>query len=109
MKRALAKLLEIDFDVLIPGHGPVGTKKDVQELANFMRDLESAMRNSLKAHKIDNTQTLESFLRGRTETAPVMFEVEDALRPKYGHFKGFDGAILSTAQWCYLAIIMGDA
>jgi len=51
--RTLAKLLATvkDVDVVIPGHSPVSTLKDVEEYQRFNADLLSAVEGAIKAGK----------------------------------------------------------
>jgi len=107
MKRAFADLSHVDYDVLVPGHGPLGTKADVAKTAQYLDDLETAMRASLHAHAMDDFHTKDTFVHAKKELASVFFEVEDQLRPKYESLGGFDQLILPTAQWCMFAILMG--
>ena len=39
--------LEMDVDVYLPGHGDVGTKKDVQEAIGFLTDLQTAVKDAI--------------------------------------------------------------
>jgi cyclase len=43
----LRKTLEMDVDVYLPGHGDVGTKKDVQEAIGFLTDLQTAVKDAI--------------------------------------------------------------
>ena len=44
---ALRKIMEMDVDVYLPGHGDVGTKKDVQEAIGFLTDLQGAVKDAI--------------------------------------------------------------
>lgn len=44
---ALRKIMEMDVDVYLPGHGDVGTKKDVQEAIGFLTDLQAAVKDAI--------------------------------------------------------------
>jgi cyclase len=43
----LRKTLEMDVDVFLPGHGDVGTKKDVQEAIGFLTDFQTAVKDAI--------------------------------------------------------------
>ena len=43
----LRKTLEMDVGVYLPGHGDVGTKKDVQEAIGFLTDLQAAVKDAI--------------------------------------------------------------
>ncbi|HEY3306800.1 MAG TPA: MBL fold metallo-hydrolase [Candidatus Binatia bacterium] len=44
---ALHKIMKMDVDVYLPGHGDVGTKKDVQEAIDFLVDLQTAVKDAI--------------------------------------------------------------
>jgi glyoxylase-like metal-dependent hydrolase (beta-lactamase superfamily II) len=44
---ALRKIIEMDVDVYLPGHGDVGTKKDVQEAIVFLTDFQAAVKDAI--------------------------------------------------------------
>jgi glyoxylase-like metal-dependent hydrolase (beta-lactamase superfamily II) len=44
---ALRKIIEMDVDTFLPGHGDVGTKKDVQEAIGFLTDLQAAVKDAI--------------------------------------------------------------
>jgi hypothetical protein len=41
----------MDFDILVPGHGPVGTKADVTAFREYMDDLWAAVKEAVRAGK----------------------------------------------------------
>src|SRR5262245_22869663 len=43
----LRKTVEMDVDVYLPGHGDVGTKKDVQEAIGFLTDLQTTVKDAI--------------------------------------------------------------
>ena len=44
---ALRKIMEMDVEVYLPGHGDVGTKKDVQEAIVFLTDFQAAVKDAI--------------------------------------------------------------
>ena len=46
---SLRKLEKMDFDILIPGHDKVGTRKDVRGFRHYLEDLESAVLEGIEA------------------------------------------------------------
>jgi glyoxylase-like metal-dependent hydrolase (beta-lactamase superfamily II) len=106
VRRATEMMLALDFDKLVPGHGDLGTKADVAAYHDFLADLEAAFRVALAAHGMADLSSQESFLRGKQDLADVLFDVEDALRPKYGAWDNYDAVILPTTQWCFWHVLI---
>ena len=44
---ALRKITEMDVDIYLPGHGDIGTKKDVQEAIGFLVDLQGGVKDAI--------------------------------------------------------------
>ena len=53
-RAALQKLDELEFEILVPGHGPIGKKSDVALYVRYFEDLTSAVQA-----RIDAGETLE--------------------------------------------------
>lgn len=52
------KVTELDFDFLLGGHGPVGTKRDAEQGLVYLQELRSAVLEGLKAgQSIDDLKT----------------------------------------------------
>jgi glyoxylase-like metal-dependent hydrolase (beta-lactamase superfamily II) len=62
---SLKRVEAMDFDILLPGHGPVGTKADVAAFRGYMEDLWQAVGDAVKAGKsVDEAKaeiTLEKY------------------------------------------------
>lgn len=43
----LRKILEMDVDVFLPGHGDVGTKKDVQDTIEFLTEVQAGVKDAI--------------------------------------------------------------
>ena len=108
LKSAITQLLELDFDVLVPGHGDIASRRDLIEYRDFLDDLESSFRQAMAARGLADLGSRETFRRGQTELADIFFEVEDRMRPKYGSWKLFDSQILMATQWCSVSILLGE-
>lgn len=52
---AIDKAVAMDFDILAPGHGPLGTKQDAMDHGQYIRDLADAVQKG-----IDADQTVEA-------------------------------------------------
>lgn len=48
---ALDGLLKLKVDVVVPGHGPVGTLEDVERFKNYLEDFVSSTRTYFNKHK----------------------------------------------------------
>jgi glyoxylase-like metal-dependent hydrolase (beta-lactamase superfamily II) len=48
---SLRRVETMDFDILVPGHGPVGTKADVTAFREYMDDLWAAVKEAVRAGK----------------------------------------------------------
>jgi cyclase len=44
----LGKMLELDAEVFIPGHGPVGSKQDVESFLRYLKELESLVKPAIE-------------------------------------------------------------
>jgi cyclase len=61
-KEALQKILAMDIDVVVPGHGPVGGKEMVEKYWDFFKELESEVR----AFKAQGLQAEEMAEKSKT-------------------------------------------
>ena len=48
---SLKRVEAMDFDILLPGHGPVGAKTDVAAFRGYMEDLQAAVRRGMSEGK----------------------------------------------------------
>ena len=55
--KALERLLKLDADRFVPGHGPVGTRRDVEEFLGYLRELRSLIEPA-----VSRGDTLEQVL-----------------------------------------------
>jgi glyoxylase-like metal-dependent hydrolase (beta-lactamase superfamily II) len=70
----------LDFDVLVAGHGPLGSKDTFREMRDFFTDLMVAIRAAQAA--------------GLTDDSPEMLaEVRAELAPRYGGWLNFDSRL----------------
>lgn len=46
-KKTLGEVLKLDADRFVPGHGPVGSKKDVQKFLNYFEELEALVKEAV--------------------------------------------------------------
>jgi cyclase len=46
--KTLKELLKLDADKYVPGHGPIGTKKDVEAFLQYFEDLKSLVEGAVK-------------------------------------------------------------
>jgi glyoxylase-like metal-dependent hydrolase (beta-lactamase superfamily II) len=67
----------LDFDVLVAGHGPLGSMDTVHQLRAYIEDLMAAIRAAQARGVLDTS-------------GEMMAEVRAALAPRYGTWDGFD-------------------
>lgn len=108
VERALDRLLELDFDTFVPGHGRVATRREVERYREFLRDLRAEFRAAMARHEIADLHSMEVFERAPEHLGSVFFEVIDALRPSYGDWVNYDEAALATVQWAFWSVLTGD-
>ena len=63
-RNQLQKIMALDVDVIVPGHGPVGDKEDIYLMLQYFDYLENALRES-----IGNEDAVEAISK-RTMPAP---------------------------------------
>jgi glyoxylase-like metal-dependent hydrolase (beta-lactamase superfamily II) len=84
--KALRKVEALDFDRIVPGHGPaVAPKAEVTAIREYLEDLTKAVANATQ--KIGNPYAVDKI----TDLVKV------DLRPKYGHWGEFD-------NWMFLNV-----
>ena len=108
VERALDRLLELDFETFVPGHGPVATRAEVERYRRFLRDLRAEFVAALARHEIADLHAMQTFERAPGHLGAVFFEVIDALQPRYGDWVNYDEAALATVQWAFWSILTGD-
>ena len=67
----------LDFDILAPGHGPLGTRDTVREVREYTEDLVAAIRAARAQGLPDNSEAMVAAVRA-------------ALAPRYGSWAQFD-------------------
>jgi len=85
---SLRKVEELDFDVIVPGHGNPGQKDSARLVSEYFQDLVVAVENA------------ES--RGQTRESPRMVSaVRAALYPKYGSWANFGPGLPGNIRGLY--------
>jgi glyoxylase-like metal-dependent hydrolase (beta-lactamase superfamily II) len=98
---AIQKLQALDYEILIPGHGRFGTKRDADDFAVLLHDMEAALQKA----SVDNHMAP---MRGNPaaiedpKVGEVLFAATDALTPKYHDWQGWDHNSLQALQWVFL-------
>ncbi len=67
----------LDFDVLVPGHGPLGTRDTVRQVREYFQDLMAAIRAARQQGLADNSPEMVAAVRAM-------------LAPRYGHWGQFE-------------------
>lgn len=107
VKAAVAKLLPLDFETLVPGHEDLGKRVDLVDYYLFLNDLDAAMVKALKRRGLENFHNQQAFEKYAVQLPDVFFEVEDELAPKYRHWRNFEQLMLPNMQWCFFGMLMG--
>jgi glyoxylase-like metal-dependent hydrolase (beta-lactamase superfamily II) len=98
---ALRKLQQLDFQTLIPAHGPTGTKTDLTAWLTMLADMKTSLDTAAKANGMapmrGNPKAIE-----HPKVGQVLFAALDDLAPKYRHWQGWDHNALQALQWVYL-------
>lgn len=75
----------LDFDTLVPGHGPLGTKATVGEVRQYVLDLMMAIRAAQRQGLADNSEAMVAAVRA-------------ALAPKYSSWDNFGPSLPENIQ-----------
>jgi glyoxylase-like metal-dependent hydrolase (beta-lactamase superfamily II) len=70
----------LDFDILVAGHGPIGTKESFREGRAYFDDFMAAVRSAQAAGLEDNSPEMVAYVR-------------QALAPSYGSWARFDDRV----------------
>lgn len=54
---------DFDFDVLVPGHGQLGTKDSVRQMREYLLDLQAAIRTARERGLADNSEAMVAAVR----------------------------------------------
>jgi glyoxylase-like metal-dependent hydrolase (beta-lactamase superfamily II) len=98
----LEQLAALDWTHLSGGHGNVGSRDDIAFYRSFLADLKGAVGKALGEVKW-GTGVDAAAVNAHTAFLPawlnaVSKHATDALRPKYGHFYGFESAVPRNAE-----------
>ncbi|MFL5345565.1 MAG: MBL fold metallo-hydrolase [Hyalangium sp.] len=108
VERALDRLLQLDFDTFVPGHGAIVKRQEVIRYRTFLSDLRKEFVAALQRRGLNDLHSASTFLAAPEQLGSVFFEVIDALKPTYGDWENYDAAILPTVQWCFWSVLTGD-
>jgi len=50
-EESLKRVLALEWDRMVPGHGPIGTKQDVQNLLTYLQELSAEVKKAADAGK----------------------------------------------------------
>jgi glyoxylase-like metal-dependent hydrolase (beta-lactamase superfamily II) len=76
---------QVDFDVLVPGHGPLGSKENVRQVRDYFADLFQAIRGARVLGNGDASTYMTDYVRGQ-------------LGAKYGRWENFDAWLPENIQ-----------
>ena len=109
----LERVRTLDFDQLVYGHGPAGPKIWVDKYIAYLNDMIAAVK---KAQVGQSYETLIQRLQGHGDARKILdLSIDDAaqravedLRPKYGHWAGYDEWAILNAKKIVLFLIMEE-
>lgn len=108
MLDAIDRVQALQYDRLIPSHGQVGTRQDVEDYRDFLVDARTALIEAMKRegiHQIHGDRTLYR----EAPFAQVIFRAQDALRPSWGHFTAFEEQGFPALQWIlFHGVVMNE-
>ncbi|MBV8855419.1 MAG: MBL fold metallo-hydrolase [Acidobacteria bacterium] len=107
----LRRLREIDFKILLYGHGSPGTKQWVDQYIAYFDDLIAEvrrLRRELSYEELVEEQQGRGDVRGLFDlyVERVAERAVETLRPKYGRWGGFDEWAIMNARRIVLYLIM---
>jgi glyoxylase-like metal-dependent hydrolase (beta-lactamase superfamily II) len=98
-RAAEQRIAALDFDIFVPSHFGVGTKKDFIESVAFLDDLEAITRAQLAPY--DGHPPVDKAKLGQ-----IFDGIYDPMRAKYGGWHGFDGQILPAISRAMLGVML---
>lgn len=103
----LPRLRELEFDTLIYGHGPPGTKEWVDKYIAYFQDLTTELTkvttenvNGGSGRRLDARKALDDYIDR------VVARAVEALRPKYGRWGGYDEWAPMNAKAMFFYLMM---
>ena len=64
--KALEQILNLDFEILVPGHGPIADKREVEKHLRFFIDMKNAALNAIKDEGTPEEIVIPDFYTGYT-------------------------------------------
>lgn len=105
---AIEAMLKLDFQFVIPGHGPAGTKQDIADYLAMLHDMERTLRTAASAHGVTQFHGDPAFFT-HPKLGDIMFDALDALHGKYKDWQGWEHHTLQALQWAFLyGILMNE-
>ena len=97
----LKQIYDLEWDYLSGSHGNIGTRADIDFHLAFIADLKAAVGKAMADHPF--TDFVDPSANAHTSFLAKFFataarEATEALRPKYGHFYGFEYATPPNAE-----------
>jgi len=98
----LEELAKLDWDYLSGGHGNIGSKADVDFYRAFIGDMKQAVGKAMSEVKfgegVDMSKVNAHTVFLTTYLSNVAKKATESLRPKYGHYYGFDYSTPRNAE-----------
>jgi glyoxylase-like metal-dependent hydrolase (beta-lactamase superfamily II) len=84
-EKGLARLTKLDFDTWVPGHFGIGTKQDLLDWDQMMKDVKTLVMKSAEQYTLNPNE--------KDELRSMFDEVYTPLEEKYGSWHGFQEAM----------------
>ncbi len=105
MLQAIDQVQALNYQRLIPSHGKLGVREDVEEYRNFLHDADQALREALAAEGIQELHEDRTLFR-ESRFGELIFAAQDRLRPNYGHLQAFEEQAFPPLQWVLFHAVM---
>jgi glyoxylase-like metal-dependent hydrolase (beta-lactamase superfamily II) len=106
----LPRIAELDFDKLVYGHGPPGTKDWVARYISYFDDLTAEVQRALEYQRVENPEKAGVGMDARRVLDIYLEQVTsravEALRPKYGWWGGYDDWATMNAKAVFFYLMM---
>lgn len=97
---AIEEMQKLDYDLVIPGHGAAGTKRDIADYLVLLRAMDQELRRAATAEGLTRFHGDSTFFSD-PKVGAILFRAVDAPEPQYAGWQGFDHHMLQGLQWAF--------
>ncbi len=99
-EKSVRELLTVDWQILSPGHSNIGSRSDVELVLDYLSDIRTHVQGAMSETPFDpyvqEGKGFYEWIAGFRDS--VIDKAVDRMRPKWGHYPGFDAVVHSHAQ-----------